>query len=60
MIYLLTTDPHLLGKKKTMYHKARRSNDDSLKSRYKRLEAYVQKILEGLDGVYSLENNGHF
>ena len=26
-----------------MYHKARRSNDDRLKSRYKRLRAYVQK-----------------
>ena len=26
-----------------MYHKARRSNDDSLKSHYKRLRAYVQK-----------------
>ena len=33
----------LFRKKERMYHKARRSNDDSLKSRYKRLRAYVQK-----------------
>ena len=26
-----------------MHHKARRFNDDSLKSRYKRLRAYVQE-----------------
>ena len=33
----------LFRKKERMYHKARRSNDDSLKGRYKRLRAYVQK-----------------
>ena len=33
----------LVRQKPKMYHKARRSNYDSLKSRYKRLRAYVQK-----------------
>ena len=33
----------LVRTKEKMYHKARRSNDDSLKSRYERLRAYVQK-----------------
>ena len=33
----------LVRKKEKMYHKDRRSNDDSLKSRYKRLRVYVQK-----------------
>ena len=33
----------LTRKKETLYHKARRSNNDSLKSRYERLRAYVQK-----------------
>ena len=32
----------MLGKRKKMYHKARRSNDDSLKGRYKRLRAYAR------------------
>ena len=32
-----------ISKKEKLYHKARRSNDESLESRYKRLRAYVQK-----------------
>ena len=38
-----------------MYHKARRSNDDSLKSRYKRLRAYVQK--EARDAYWRYVSN---
>ena len=33
----------LVRKKEKMYHKASRSNDESLKNRYMRLRTYVQK-----------------
>ena len=42
----------LIRKKEILYHKARRSNDDSLTSRYKRLRAYVQKEIRDADWRY--------
>ena len=42
----------LVRKKEKIYHKARKSNDDSLTSHYKRLGAYVQKETRDAYWIY--------